>query len=287
MKAYPLDQCGLSCVRTKSRLARVLGRSIRFLDSRAHDPEMYRVWQEQKKSGGYRTIEAPRDDLKALQRRIADLLQRVLPPGFLYSPVKGKSYIDNALVHRTAREFRLLDVVNYFGSCDERAVYRFFAKDLRCSPDVAWILTGLATREGHLPQGSPCSPILSFYACQPMWAEVAKVVETAGCKLTVYVDDVTVSGEDVPESLVWRIKEILHNHGHKHHPKKERRRRDRPAEVTGIIIKDGKGRVPHRHYRKMLAARLEARNAGDETVKASALARARSLEAQVQFLNRQ
>jgi retron-type reverse transcriptase len=286
MSGYPLHQCGLYAVRSKARLARVLGRSSRFLVARAHRPELYKTWREEKASGGYREIEAPREDLKAIQRRIADLLQRVLAPSYLFSPVKGRSYIDNALEHRESTEIRLLDVVNYFGNCTDRAVYDFFKSDLKCAPDIAWILTGLSTRGGHLPQGSPCSPILSFYSCQKMWGEIASLCRKQGCKITVYVDDLTISGPMVPENLIWHVKKELHSQGHRHHPRKERRHYNRPAEVTGIIVKQANAQVPHRHYKKLQDARLEARISVDDDARSKAVARAASLEAQIQYLKR-
>ncbi len=281
---YALHQCGLYALRSKARLAKRIGRSRQFLVGRAFDPKLYRIWQEEKSSGGYRTIEAPREDLKAVQRRIADLLQRVLAPKYLYSPVKGRSYVDNALAHHWSREVRLLDVVNYFGNCDSRAVYRFFLRGLKCSPDVAWLLTGLTTRDGHLPQGSPCSPILSFYSCHQMWAEIEGAVGAAGCHLTVYVDDVTISGTRVPETLIWQVKQILHRYGHSHHRKKERRHSDRPAEVTGIMVSPKKVCVPHRHFRKLQVTRLALRVAETDEDRTRLLARARSLEAQIHQL---
>lgn len=285
MPGYALDQCGLYALKSRTQLAARLGRSTKFIAARADKPELYKVWDEPKKSGGFRIIEAPRDDLKVIQKRIADLLQRVLPPEYLFSPVKGRSYVENALVHRGAKEVRLLDVANYFGNCTALSVFAFFRDTMKCTPDVAWTLTGLTTRSGHLPQGSPCSPILSFYSCKPMWDEIAKLVHEAGCIITIYVDDVTVSGPFVAEDLIWQIKQILRGYGHSYQQKKERRHWERAAEITGVIIGPDKVCVPHRHYQKMQTARLDARVAQDEKSKASLLARARSLESQVQRLH--
>lgn len=200
--------------------------------------------------------------------------------------MKGRSYVDNALAHRGHREVRLLDVVDYFGNCSSKAVYNFFSHQLKCAPDIAWLLTGLATREGHLPQGSPCSPILSFYSCSRMWGEIAALIHDAGCTLTVYVDDITISGHFIPETLVWEIKKVLHKFGHSHHRKKERRHVARAAEITGIIVAPEKVCVPHRHYKKMQAARINARLAETEEEAIGFSARARSLEAQIQLLQR-
>ncbi len=283
---YPLDQCALYKIQRKSLLALRLNRSLGFVRARANNPSMYKVWNEAKASGGFRTIEAPREDLKAIQKRIATLLQRVLPPKFLYSPVKGQSYIDNALVHRGSREVRLLDVRDYFGNCQSEAVFRFFSSRMKCSPDVAWLLTGLTTRGGHLPQGSPCSPILSFFCCEPMWQEIDNVVKGAGCKLTVYVDDITISGEHCPEAMIYEVKKILLRHGHKHHPTKERRHTDRPAEITGVIVGPAKFSAPHRHFKKLQAARIASVTAVTEDQRLLELSRARSLESQIQQLVR-
>lgn len=281
---YPLDQCALYATRSRTRLAVRLGRSPTFIRSRANNPALYRTWEELKKNGGTRLIEAPRDDLKAIQKRIADLLQRVLPPEYLYSPVKGRSYVENALAHRGSSEIRLLDISDYFGRCTASAVFRFFSREMKCSPDVSWMLTGLTTRNGHLPQGSPCSPILSFYCCKPMWEKIEAAARDEGCRLTVYVDDITISGRTIPEKLVWRIKQILHSYGHSYARKKERQHRNRAAEVTGIMVDNRKLSVPHRHFKKMQQARLGARLASDEKEKASLTARARSLEGQIQKL---
>ena len=283
---YPLDQCALYCLKSKRQLAARLNRSFPYISSRAAKPELYREWQEPKRSGGTRLIEAPRPDLKELQRRIADLLQRVAPPDYLFSPVKGKSYLENALVHQSAKTIKLLDINDYFGNCLAKSVYRFFHLHLRCTPDVAYLLTGLTCRNGHLPQGSPASPILSFYSALDMWNEIQELVAAADCQMSLYVDDITISGEHVPEALVFEIKGVLHRHGHDYSKRKEGRKHGTLAEVTGLMVGSGKAMVPHRHYRKLLDARLTAKTATDEDEKARAIARAKSLEYQVQAVGK-
>lgn len=283
---YAIDQCGLYALTSHRKLSDRLGKSVSFIKARARSNDLYKEWPEPKKSGGFRLIEAPRDDLKKLQRRIADLLQRVTPPEFLFSPVKGRSYMDNATAHVHPKEIRLLDINDYFGQCDARSVYTFFNTRLRCEPDVAHTLTCLTTRNGHLPQGSPSSPILSFYSCWPMWEEVSRLVREVGCSITVYVDDITISGSFVPEELIWRTKEVLRRNGHTHNLRKERRRYQTSAEVTGVIVGQGKFCAPHRHYKKLQAARIAGRLEPELEARAREFARARSLESQIQALKR-
>ena len=113
----------------------------------------------------FRPIDIPDHRLKALQARIADLLSRITPPDWLFSPVKGRSYVDNAAYHKGAKAFWLLDIENFFPGCSGNNVANFFASKLECSPDVTAILVHITTNRDMdtnrigLPQGSPCSPI--------------------------------------------------------------------------------------------------------------------------------
>ena len=34
-------------------------------------------------------------------------------------------------------------------------------------------------------------------------------IQNAGCTLSVYADDLTISGETVPEAAIWEIKKVL------------------------------------------------------------------------------
>jgi hypothetical protein len=95
-------------LRSRRKLASLLFISIDKLQELAKAQDLYFQFNKQKPSGGFRQISAPRNDLKLAQARIADLLQRILPPGYLFAPVSGRSYVDNAAAHIGARSIRLL-----------------------------------------------------------------------------------------------------------------------------------------------------------------------------------
>lgn len=205
----------------------------------------------------YRPIDIPDPRLKAMQSRVADLLSRIAPPDFLFSPVKGRSYVDNAAHHIGARAFWQLDVANYFPSCSSNSVARFFGRDLECSPDVVAILVSITTYSACLPQGSPCSPILAYFANLPMWTAVARLAEAEGCRLSVYADDITLSGQVVPKALIWKIKQTIHKHGLRLKPSKEVSLISAPADITGVIVRDGKTFLPNRQLKKLVELRSE------------------------------
>ena len=259
-KKYPLDQCALYRCRSRKRLFKLLRTSsVKYAELRNAD-DLYRTMRKQKKSGGIRTIHAPRGDLKRIQKRINELLMRVEPPDFLMSPVRGRSYIDNAGRHRYAPSYRLLDVADFYPRCSANKVAEFFAKVLGCPPDVTAILVRLTTTDGALPQGSPCSPILAYWAYRDMWDEIDWIARDAGCNLSVYVDDITVSGPVVRGEMIHTIKRILRKHGHRTKDAKEEARLNRPVTVTGVVLRKGELLLPNaqHHQRHRLRTALES-----------------------------
>jgi hypothetical protein len=77
---------------------------------------------------------------------------------------------------------------------------------------------------------------------------IAKIAKEANCVLTVYMDDITLSGDAVPERVVWLVRKQIHARGLHYH--KERRFTGHTAEITGAIIKGGKLQIPNRQLKK-------------------------------------
>jgi len=209
----------------------------------------------------YRPIDIPDPRLKSIQSRIGDLLGRVIPPDWLFSPVKGRSYVDNAARHKGATAFWLLDIANYFGSCTANNVAHFFRKKLECSPDVTAILVHLITHNQSLPQGSPCSPILAYFSNLNMWLEIEAKVSAATLTHSVYADDLTFSGQKISKSFIWEIKKSVHKHGLKLKAKKEASVINRPADITGVIVDGDKTKLPNRQRKKLFELRAERHKA--------------------------
>ena len=215
----------------------------------------------------YRPIDIPDGGLKAVQSWIANLLGRITPPDWLYSPVKGRSYVDNAACHKGARAFWLLDIANYFPSCTANNVARFFRRKLECSPDVTAILVRLTTWQECLPQGSPCSPILAYFSNLDLWGEIEQSVSRAGLRHSVYADDITISGPIVHKEVIWEIKKAVHKHGLKIKADKELSLIDSPADITGVIIDGDKTKLPFRQLKRLFELRGERHRAKGAALK--------------------
>jgi len=125
---------------------------------------------------------------------------------------------------------------------------------MQCENDLANTLASLSTYRGHLPTGSPLSPILAYFAHYEIWEAVAQVAKSNGLTLTIYIDDVTVSGPRVPKKVIWEIEKIIHASGLRYH--KEKRYFDRPAEITGVLVTKEKLYAPNRQHKKLHQAKL-------------------------------
>ena len=255
---HPLDQSPFFKLRSKRRLAELLRISVDDLKIMcATADQVYREFNVPKKDGTLRGVEDPARRLKLVQTRIARQLGRIIPPGYLFCPVKGRCYVSNAAQHRSNRMVHCLDIRKYFPSTPSRRVFWFFRTVMQCEPDVAATLAQLATYRGHLPTGSPLSPIMAFFAHYDIWEGVNTICRKHGYTLTVYIDDVTISAPRISPEVIWEVKKIIHSSGLRYH--KEKRFHDRPAEVTGIIIDGDRLAVPNRQLKKIADLRSDIR----------------------------
>ena len=277
---YTLRDSPFFRLRTRKKLAALLQVSEAALADISSRTDLYkRRWKHKKEekwlreqpaaeiSQHYRPIDIPDGGLKAIQSRIAKLLGRITPPDWLFSPVKGRSYVDNAACHKGARAFWLLDIADYFPSCTANNVAHFVRSKLECSPDVTAILVHLTTWKQCLPQGSPCSPILAYFSNLGMWGEVEQSVSRAGLRHSVYADDITISGPIIRKEVIWEIKGAVHKHGMKVKAEKELSLIDSPADITGVIVVGDQTKLPNRQLKRLFELRGERHLAKSNVLK--------------------
>lgn len=164
IKKYDITQCALYKCRTRKRLEYLLRLDpggLKIIDGIIgyHKFEI-----DKKHSDEKREITAPDKTLKAIQRRILYLLQRVIRPEWLISGEKQKCYIDNGKAHLNGKYVLTIDIKKFYDNCTREPVYQFFVQKLETSPDVAEILTNIITYNGGIPTGCPTSQIMAFYA---------------------------------------------------------------------------------------------------------------------------
>ena len=94
---------------------------------------------------------------------------------------RGRSIVTNATKHKRRRFVFNIDIKNFFGTINFGRVRGFFIKnaDFALHPSVATIVAQIACHENALPQGSPCSPVISNL--------IGSVLDIHLCKLTTFV----------------------------------------------------------------------------------------------------
>jgi hypothetical protein len=208
----------------------------------------YKVWT----TASGRDIQAPIRTLKLVHRRIYKLLARIELPDYLHSQ-RGRSYSSNARAHLGEVPLIKTDISRFYPNVSRDKVFLMFVEQFRCAIDIAHRLADLCCyRQMHLPTGSPLSGLIAFFASRKMFDEIASRVATVGCVFTVYVDDITVSGQRATKRLLFEVRNIIESHGLL--AKKEKSATfaaPAPKRVTGVIVLKNELRLPNERHLKI------------------------------------
>jgi RNA-directed DNA polymerase len=199
----------LKAASTLNDIAVLLGvkpASLAFVLYKIPDASKYTTFSIRKKNGGTRQISAPEPRLKLIQRRLARLLTKceldvegilkVKPQCVLAHGFKPSFSIQtNAVNHRAQRWVLNADLQEFFPSINFGRVYGFFVKNQHylLNKKVATVIAQIACHENELPQGSPCSPVLSNMIAHMLDIRLNELASGKGCTYTRYADDLTFS----------------------------------------------------------------------------------------------
>jgi RNA-directed DNA polymerase len=118
---------------------------------------------------------------------------------------RNRSIITNARQHRHRRWVFNLDLEDFFPSINFGRVRGFLLKnrDFELHEEAATVVAQIACHENSLPQGSPCSPVISNLAAHLLDMRLVKLASEAGCTYSRYADDLTFSTnkKDFPEGI--------------------------------------------------------------------------------------
>lgn len=271
-RSYTLRQSPLYRLRSRRKLSSLFGLSATDFEHLIRREDNYRIFAVQKSGNKRRQVETPKPKIERLHRRLFQLLQRITPPPYLFSGVKGRSYIDNALQHIGQPRILTIDIERFFPSTKGWHVYAFFAETMDCSPDVSELLTALSVCNGHVPTGSCLSQMIAFYAHHEMFQQLAQLAESRSLVFTAYVDDLTFSGHRANRSLVYEVRGVLKRRGLRSSTTKERLYDiGYPAEVTGSIVTETGLRLPNRKHHEIAIRLLELLQLPDAPLKQQVL----------------
>lgn len=203
---------------------------------------------KKKKDGDYRNIKAPCPQLKELQKRLSDLLyaclkeinqQNSINQSFSFAYQPDKTHFHNAKIHKRKRYVFNIDLRNFFDSINFGRVRGYFILNeyFELNPKVATIIAQIACDENVLPQGSPCSPIISHFIANILDYRLSQLATKAKCHYSRYCDDITFSTnqKEFPKLIAelkddsWHVSDVL----------------QKTIERTGFQINDKKVRMSY------------------------------------------
>lgn len=197
----------LQAAKSLDDLAAILGykpAALAYLLYHLPTAQKYTAFTIPKRNGTPRDILAPTPKLKLLQRRLANVLylaladidkagsrRRHLSHGF----AKHLSIVTNANVHRRRRYVLNLDLKDFFPSINFGRVRGMFIKDKRfgLDPKIATLIAQIACHDDVLPQGSPCSPVISNIIGHLLDIRLVRFAKTQKSTYSRYADDITFS----------------------------------------------------------------------------------------------
>ncbi|KOF31347.1 hypothetical protein ACX09_09160 [Vibrio alginolyticus] len=251
-----------SCV-TRKDLARLLSCApshLTYVLYKVPAATKYKQFSVSKKSGGSRQINAPTKELKNIQRRLANLLQDCIENiseendyenSAAHGFVRKRSIISNAEMHKRQKNVANLDLENFFDSFNFGRVRGFFIKNrhFALSEEVATTIAQIACHNGILPQGSPCSPVITNLIAHTLDVRLVNLASKHSCVYTRYADDLTFStrkatfppqilreedGKIIPSKTLRN--EIRRAGFSINHKKTRKQYKDSRQDVTGLVV---------------------------------------------------
>lgn len=189
-------------------------KSLTFVLYKIPDAAKYQTFQVPKRGGGFREINSPCAQLKLLQQNLSSLLheciaeintKREFKDQLAHGFKRQRSIITNSLKHVKRNYVFNIDLEDFFGTINFGRVRGFFIKDANFMLDasVATIIAQIASFGNGLPQGSPCSPIISNLIGHVLDVQLCRLASKEGCTYSRYADDITFSTNksDFPSAI--------------------------------------------------------------------------------------
>lgn len=185
---------GFPSFNTTEELAALMHIDERRLATLAQVPErFYRTYRIPKRRRGWREIQSPNKDLKAVQAWILrNILDKLASSPYATAYVKGRKLLDNVSPHMNNRYFLSTDIHDFFPSISSSLVRDLFEK-VGYSKQAANILSRLCSYFKSLPQGAVTSPALSNLICLRLDRRLGGLASHHNVVFTRYADDITFS----------------------------------------------------------------------------------------------
>jgi RNA-directed DNA polymerase len=250
--AEPLIKGKLPVIYNTTHLAALVGyKKIYLKKAVLYSNYFYRKFIISKRNGKPRKIAEPLPSLKEIQLWILNnILENIKVSKFAKAYLPKKDIKDNAKYHIDKPVVLKVDIKDFFGSISQESVEQIFL-NLKYSSNISNLLSKLCTLNNCLPQGASTSPYLSNIYLKDFDGFIGKHATDNDIRYTRYADDMTFSGDFVPEITLDLVKgELIKLKLTINDAKTVIMRQNTRQLVTGIVV-NKKMQVPRKDRQNM------------------------------------
>ena len=205
-----------------------------------------------KSNNGYRRLYVPSENLKMIQRMINNKLlslEDISPYAIAYR--LGGSTKLNAQLHIGKSILLKLDIKNFFDNIGYDLLKKKVFTEERYSEQNSALLSLLCLYRGAIPQGAPTSPTISNIIMREFDNTIGSYCSKKNIAYTRYCDDMTFSGDFIPNDIIKMVKRELKKLGLNLNKKKTIVvKKGQKQTVTGIVVNE-KLSVPNSYKKKI------------------------------------
>lgn len=165
---------------------------------------LYTTFKIPKRTGGFRTINAPNTQLKHLQTLLSDIITRTVQThNAAHAYIKNRSTLTAVQVHQKNKSnfFLKIDIHDFFPSCTPdfikkqlKQIYPLIGLE---NDKLFDIIDSIAIKDNGLPQGAPSSPALTNSIMVPVDFAIEHILKKRDQNFvyTRYADDILISNK--------------------------------------------------------------------------------------------
>lgn len=237
-----------------ANLLEIPDRRLRYILYAKKPENQYTSFEISKKRGGTRTINAPSQPLKSLQRKLNYIFQLIYERKHcVHGFTENRNILTNARAHQGKKVILNIDLKDFFPSINfGRVRGMLIAKPYSLGEEAATVISQLACLNGLLPQGAPSSPVLTNMICRPLDNKLIRFAKANHITYSRYADDITFSSSqrNFPSNVVTidsngilhlgeQLTDIISKSGFEiNFEKVYLRRKSSRQEVTGLVINE-------------------------------------------------
>lgn len=239
----------------------------KLLNSYPSDANIFRTSIE-KSDGGLRPIVKPNKVLRFWLRQVLRALRGARKdwPVFIHGGVRKRSYVSFVKPHTSKKLVVTIDIRNCFGSITRKQIVDVLVTKLELPHNLAKQMSAQLCVDGKIPQGFATSNFLTNLYLNDALLAINRKLARKGISMTIYVDDIAMSGNDFDpaEAINIACEELSHAKLAIKKAKVKVMRSNTRQVIVGLVV--NRGVAISKEKRKEIFSLVSSRSMSEESL---------------------